>query len=539
MSRTIEQINKDLTFLESQARERPGYFPLEEMAQVANECEAIKWMVGIGRSRNLYGLYQNSLGNKEEARRLFSSSLSLASDIGDLQLLASSTYDLALVSFYESNLADAYTYVKEAEHYARTCNNKYFLASCYNIEALIKSRYGEHDAAIIMLQSAQEIAKNHVPELVGTTLRNTVEIHLLNGEFKKAREYVIAYLDLGSSSNRVQERVNSVIRLATIEVELNNISSAEKLIAEAQRLIKSKDSIIYATMMCLVGSIETKKRKYDDAFKSFRQAALLYKKFERPRLESNAMSCASQAYFEMQDYPNAIKYAHKALKLAEEADDRYTTKESLQHLYEAHKAAKETEKALKYLEEYNELARQDAVKQFENRLAFVNIRTEYEKKHAEAEEARKNTEALRKELEQKELELTDRTRNLIRQTESLAKLRDDLRAIIKSAPGNAIAKQIADRLRVLPDSQSNWDEFEKHFVTVHPNFEKDLIERFPALTKMERKICMLLRLNLMSVDMAKLLILSERNIENHRHRLRKKLGVTGTMNLTEYLSEIG
>ena len=40
-------------------------------------------------------------------------------------------------------------------------------------------------------------------------------------------------------------------------------------------------------------------------------------------------------------------------------------------------------------------------------------------------------------------------------------------------------------------------------------------------------------------DMAKLLILSERNIENHRHRLRKKLGVSGTMNLTEYLSEIG
>lgn len=538
MSRTIEQINKDLTFLERQGRERPGYFPLEDIDKIAKECEEIKWMVGIGRCRNLHGLYQNSIGNKDEARRLFSSSLSLATDLGDIQLLASSTYDLALVSFYESNLANAYTYVKEAEQYARTCNNKYFLASCYNIEALIKSRYGEHDAAIIMLQSAQDIAKNHVPELVGTTLRNTVEIHLLNGEFKKAREYVIAYLNLGSS-NRVQERVNSVIRLATIEVELNNIDSAEKLITEAQRLIKSKDSIIYATMLCLLGSIAAKKKSYDDALKNFRQASILYRKFQRPRLESNAMCIASRAYFEMGDYPNATKYAHKALKLAEEADDRYTTKESLQHLYEAHKAAKNTEKALKYLEEYNELARQDAVKQFENRLAFVNIRTEYEKKHAEAEEARKNAEALRKELEKKELELTERTYNLIRQTESLAKLRDDLRAIIKTAPGNALAKQVAERLRALPDSQSNWEEFEKHFVTVHADFEENLIERFPALTKMERKICMLLRLNLMSVEMAKLLLLSERNIENHRHRLRKKLGVTGTMNLTEYLSEIG
>jgi DNA-binding CsgD family transcriptional regulator len=251
------------------------------------------------------------------------------------------------------------------------------------------------------------------------------------------------------------------------------------------------------------------------------------------------MGYSSQAYLASREYESAVKYARRALKLAEEAGDRYMTKESLQLLYEAHKAAKNTEKSLKYLEEYNELARQDSVKQFENRLAFVNIRTEYEKKHAEAEEARKNTEALRKELEKKEQELTERTYNLIRQTESLAKLRDDLRAITKTAPGNAIAKQVAERLRSLPDSQSNWEEFEKHFVTVHPDFEKNLIERYPALTKMERKICMLLRLNLMSVEMAKLLLLSERNIENHRHRLRKKLGVTGAMNLTEYLSEIG
>jgi DNA-binding CsgD family transcriptional regulator len=537
MSR-IDQINKSLIRLENLARERPVFFPLEEIEQLRKECEEIKWMNGLGRCTNLLGLYQKSIGNSDEARRLFNASMSLASDLGDLQLLTASTYDLALINLETSSLSDAYTYIKEAEHYARICNNRYFLASCHNIEALIKSRYGEHDAAIIMLQAAQDIAKNYVPELIGTILPNIVEIHLVNGEFQKAREYVVAYLNLQSTNTRLQDRVNFIIRLATIDVELGNMSSAEKLIHEAQKLITSKDSIIYATMLCLRGSVAIKQKRYDDAFKSFRQAEALYRKFQKPRLESNAMGYTSQAYLASKDYDNAVKYARKALKLAEEAEDRYMTKESLQLLYEAHKAAKDIENSLKYLEMYNELARQDAIKQFENRLAFVNLKTEYEKKQAEAEEARRKAEAFAKELEAKEQELTERTRNLIKQTESIAKLREDLRAIIKSAPGNAVAKQVAERLRALPDSHSNWEEFEKHFISVHPDFEKNLIERFPKLTKMERRICILLRLNLMSVDMAKLLILSERNIENHRHRLRKKLGVGSDVNLQEFLNTI-
>jgi len=463
--------------------------------------------------------------------------VNIGSETGDLQLLTSSTYDLALVNFETSNLTDAYTYIKEAEQYARVCNNKYFLASCHNIEACIKSRYGEHDAAIIMLQTAQDIATNFVPDLIGTILWNIVEIHLVNGEFRKAREFAVAFLKLNSTSNQLHDRRDALIRLATIDVELGDILSAEKLINEAHQLI-TKNSIIYATMLCLRGSLAVKKKSYGEGLDYFQRALELYRKFEKPRLESNALVLAGEAHLASKDTENAIKCGLKAWKLALKAEDRYMTKESLQLLYEAHKAAKDIEKSLKYLEMYNELTRQDAVKQFENRLAFVNLKTEYEKKHAEAEETRKKAEAFAKELEAKEQDLTERTRNLIKQTESIAKLREDLRAIIKSAPGNAVAKQVAERLRALPDSHSNWEEFERHFASVHPNFEQQLIDRFPTLTKMERRICILLRLNLMSMDMAKLLILSERNIENHRHRLRKKLGVSSEVNLQEFLNTI-
>ena len=49
-------------------------------------------------------------------------------------------------------------------------------------------------------------------------------------------------------------------------------------------------------------------------------------------------------------------------------------------------------------------------------------------------------------------------------------------------------------------------------------FLQNLTSAFPALTETERKICPLLRLNLETPDIAKLLFVSERNVENHRRR---------------------
>lgn len=81
-------------------------------------------------------------------------------------------------------------------------------------------------------------------------------------------------------------------------------------------------------------------------------------------------------------------------------------------------------------------------------------------------------------------------------------------------------------------------EFEAHVMTVHPEFSQKLADRFPYLTKMERKVCALLRLNLTTGDMAKLLVLSERNLESHRYRLRKKLGIKGEVPLQDFLNTI-
>jgi AraC family chitin signaling transcriptional activator len=92
-------------------------------------------------------------------------------------------------------------------------------------------------------------------------------------------------------------------------------------------------------------------------------------------------------------------------------------------------------------------------------------------------------------------------------------------------------------LKSFPEEQLNWIEFDKLFDSVHPEFYSNIVKAFPKLTIMERKICILLRLKLTSTDISKLLFLSDRNIENHRYRIRKKLGLNTEDSIHEFLAK--
>ncbi len=100
-------------------------------------------------------------------------------------------------------------------------------------------------------------------------------------------------------------------------------------------------------------------------------------------------------------------------------------------------------------------------------------------------------------------------------------------------------KDIRARLAAFPESEVHWNEFEKDFLEVHPEFLQLLSEKFPDLTKMEQRIAAMIRMDLKSADIARLFSITERAVEFHRLNLRKKLKLKKTEQLTKYLSTIG
>ena len=151
--------------------------------------------------------------------------------------------------------------------------------------------------------------------------------------------------------------------------------------------------------------------------------------------------------------------------------------------------------------------------------------------------AKKDSELHRLRAEQSEKELSNSTLQLVAQTELLSELRDGILGIARRFPlPDGAAKELRERLKVLPCKSVDWKKFDTQFKAAHPEFAKKLLEKFPKLTPTEVRICSLLRMNLRSAEIARLFCLSERTIEHHRANVRTKLKLKTSDDLMKILA---
>ncbi len=171
---------------------------------------------------------------------------------------------------------------------------------------------------------------------------------------------------------------------------------------------------------------------------------------------------------------------------------------------------------------------------------FNRRRLERQRQHLEDEKLRElghqRTEAEREklllEVENKSRELSNAALNLIRKNEVLQRLKDDL-VDTKNEPRmlQKIIRLIDEHL----EGDHDWEIFEESFNRVHDDFFKRLMHDYPDLTPGDLRLAAYLKMNLSSKEIAPLLNISVRGVENKRYRLRKKLGLSEEANLTEFI----
>ena len=83
-----------------------------------------------------------------------------------------------------------------------------------------------------------------------------------------------------------------------------------------------------------------------------------------------------------------------------------------------------------------------------------------------------------------------------------------------------------------------WEEFEVHFIKVHPGFYELLNKKYPELTTTERRLCAFIKLNLTTKEIASITKRNPESIHMTRSRLRKKMGLDKTENLENVIAAI-
>lgn len=147
-------------------------------------------------------------------------------------------------------------------------------------------------------------------------------------------------------------------------------------------------------------------------------------------------------------------------------------------------------------------------------------------------------EKLQLEVLGKSQELANSTMNLVRKNEILLELKRELKKIGAEFDQGLPYKYYRQILRLIDGNITNeydWQVFETNFNQVHDQFFKRLKADYPELTPGDLQLAAFLRINLPSKEIAPLLNISVRGIENKRYRLRKKMGLQPEDNLTELL----
>ena len=153
------------------------------------------------------------------------------------------------------------------------------------------------------------------------------------------------------------------------------------------------------------------------------------------------------------------------------------------------------------------------------------------------EQFKKNNQKLKKHIKSNNKELAASAMQMVQVENSIRQMSDVLNDIMKQTSGEN-KKNIKNILKTLDDQfngEDYWKQFEIHFNQIHNNALNKLKEMFPDLNHREIRLCAYLKLNLSSKEIAPLMGISYRGVESLRFRLRKKIKLDSSINLTDYI----
>ena len=152
---------------------------------------------------------------------------------------------------------------------------------------------------------------------------------------------------------------------------------------------------------------------------------------------------------------------------------------------------------------------------------------EYEIKDQKLNFINKN---LKQDIENKNKELASSTMSLIKKNEFLNQIKNEL----KNTSNDENLVSVIQIINKNINNSDDWKMFEEAFNNADKDFFKKVKKIHPKLTSNDLRLCMYLRMNLSSKEIAPLLNISPRSIEIKRYRLRKKINLERNINLNDY-----
>ncbi len=460
------------------------------------------------------------------------------SDISRLHALAGSVYKT--LGNYDRAIEHCYAALKIYE----LMNDKTGIAHIYRVMGSIYKYKGDYEKSLFNYFKGLGL-NEELGNMTGmaNSYNNIGIVYLMMNDIEKALSFYRRSLNINLVEGIDTEASINYGNIGVAYLRLGLMDSALYYISKRYLMVRSiNDKKGTATSLEAFGDYHFKAKEYDKAVEYYMQALQQSRDLGIMETSKNTLKSLSDLYEEKGEYKTASAYFKSFINLR----DSLLNQETLRRI-------EQIEIEYGYDKERQEQLLKDQKQKILRTIIYVALifsvlvlflvfwlqNIKLKQKGLKEKTLNLEKQQLMNEVTYKDKELFSKALYLAEKNELINDITRRLNKVLTDPKvKNSTIKDILKDLRFNSNTQT-WEEFERTFLNVHPEFFNTLVNRYPDLSPNERRLCAFLKLNLSTKDISNITHQSAHSLTVARTRLRKKLGIANTSeNLSTFLSQL-
>jgi len=318
---------------------------------------------------------------------------------------------------------------------------------------------------------------------------------------------------------------------------------ALKYFLEAKTIFEKLNNRFYLGSAYMeIGEAYCLLRKFREAEDTYLKLEQIGNELKHPHYTAEAAVSLGIIYFLLKDYNKFRKYYKLGRFHLKKMKDFILLRSFYKEYAEAFFKLKDYRTAYTLYKEYQKHFENHYYGELERKTKELKISFEKERAEKESEIHRLRSFELKRELESKTKELNLMASYLVKKNDFVTGMMSNVNRFVRNMDIETPDKARLNEFLKIIESGSKLNKdivgFEENLNKINLAFTDKLARKFPALSPIELKICSLLKINLSTKEIAKLLFISHRTVENHRHRIILKLKLPHGRSLSEFINSL-
>ena len=510
----LKQINLGEEYSKKKPQKSNYYFLLAlDICLKNNSIKSNFWTKNLTYIYDSLGVLERKKGNYDAALMYYFKALKIKEQQKNSINIGRSFHNIAMVFNGQREYGKAVKYMRKALPLRFKYNDSISYGVSLNMYGYFKFKLTENDSALYYYQKAKRYF--NLNRRVTDVNHNLTLFYIREGNYNRAikiyNENLKLFKDL-NLLNRISYTYKSISRVYRKDKKF--LLAKSYLDSSKTLALKLENKKLLSTIYLDYTKIATTQNKYKDAFENY----VTYRKYNdsvfniKKAKDINTLELNYK--FEKEKIKDSLLYVHQKEKLLQTAENQKSQKQLFVTLW-----------------------------LFTFLVLTTLVIIFFYKRKLNSEYAKK--ELLEKELLNEKLDvLRYKTEQLTVDNKMRLQFKVDLLAKIKHLKENAAINNIKKYQSLIIDLQSQintegrLDAISDNLVKIDSSFESKLHEKFPNLTKSEREICNLIRMNLSIKEIMNIRNSTLPSIKSSRYRIRKKMSIPKGVELESFINEI-